>query len=77
MYGYLLATVNAGGVPGAINFEFKQVQKNKGDGEDFVSDDVKRMFSREAQDYCLNGNSDMSPAKVLPEAPEAPCPELQ
>jgi hypothetical protein len=77
VYGYLLATVNAGGVPGAIDFEFKQVQKNKGDGEDFVSDDVKKMFSREAQDYCLNGNSDMSPANVLPEPPEAPCPELQ
>jgi len=77
VYGYLLATVNAGGVPGAIDFEFKQVQKNRGDGEDFVSDDVKKKFSREAQDYCLNGNSDMSPANVLPEPPEAPCPELQ
>jgi hypothetical protein len=75
VYGYLLATVNAGGKPGAVNFEFKQIHQNPGDGEEFVADDVKRLFSREAQEYCLNGNSDMRPAEVLVEPPDAPCPE--
>ena len=77
VYGYLVGTVNAGGTPGAIQFEFKRIQKNKGEGEDFVSDDVKRMFSREAQDYCLNANSDMSPAKTLVEPPDTPCADSQ
>lgn len=72
VYGYLLATVNAGGKPGEIKFEFKPI---KDGGEDFVGDDVKQMFSKQAQDYCLNGNSDMTPPKALPEPPDVPCPE--
>lgn len=75
VYGYLLATVNAGGKPGAIDFEFKQIHKNQAEGEDFVTDDVKKAFSREAQEYCLNANSNMNPANVVPEPPDAPCPE--
>jgi hypothetical protein len=77
VYGYLLATINAGGVPGAIDFEFKQIYNNKEQGEDFIPDEVKKQFSREAQDYCLNRNSDMTPARVLPEPPDGPCPGLQ
>jgi hypothetical protein len=77
VYGYLLATVNAGGKRGAIKFEFKQIHNRKDEGEDFIPDNVKQMFSREANQYCLDGNSDMSPAKVLPEPPDAPCTEIQ
>jgi hypothetical protein len=77
VYGYLLATVNAGGKPGEIEFEFKQIHNRKDEGEDFIPDNVKQMFSREANKYCLDGNSDMSPAKVLPEPPDAPCTEIQ
>ena len=75
VYGYLVATVNAGGKPGTIDFQFNQVRNNKAEGEDFVPDDVKRMFSSQAQQYCLNGNSDMAPAKLLAEPPDAPCPQ--
>jgi hypothetical protein len=75
VYGYLLATVNAGGKPGAIEFEFKPIHRGKEEGEDYIGDDVKKMFSKTAQEYCLNSNSDMTPAKVLVEPPDAPCPE--
>jgi Calcineurin-like phosphoesterase len=77
VYGYLLATVNAGGKPGAIDFQFKQIRNNQAEGEDFVPDNVKKMFSSEAQQYCLNGNSDMAPAKLLAEPPDVPCPQSQ
>jgi hypothetical protein len=75
VYGYLAATVNAGGRPGAIDFQFKQIRNNKAEGDDFVSDEVKKMFSSQAQQYCLNGNSDMAQPKLLPEPPDTPCPE--
>ena len=77
VYGYLVATVNAGGKPGVIDFQFKQIRNRKDEGEDFVPDDVKKMFSSQAQQYCLSGNSDMAPAKLLAEPPDTPCPEAQ
>lgn len=77
VYGYVLATVNAGGEPGVIEFQFKQIHNSKGDGEDFILDDVKKMFSSQAQQYCLSGNSDMTPAKLLAEPPDTPCPETR
>lgn len=77
VYGYLLATVNAGGKAGVIDFAFKEIHKTSGAGEDFIPDEVKKMFSPQAQQYCLDGNSDMTPPKLLAEPAETPCSVLQ
>jgi len=70
VYGYLLATVNAGGKSGVIQFEFKDFP-NKED----IPVDVRNGFSSELVNFCFERNKEMTPAGTLPEPPDGPCPE--
>lgn len=70
VYGYLLATVNAGGKSGVIQFEFKEIL----DREDIPAD-VRKLFSSDLVDFCFDQNKELTPAGTLPEPPDGPCPE--
>jgi hypothetical protein len=71
VYGYLLATVNAGGKPGVIRFEFKAIP-NTAD----IPAEVRTLFSSDLVDFCFARNKDQRSAGTLPEPPDGPCPEL-
>lgn len=75
VYGYLLGTVNAGGQPGAIKFEFKEIHKTKDEGEDFIPPEVWKRFSSDIGDACFKDNKDMTAAKIIAEPPDAGCPQ--
>jgi hypothetical protein len=69
VYGYLLATVNGKGKPGAIVFEFKEI-----DAKD-VPDDVRRKFAPDTMNTCFQGNKEMTPAVDTTQyLPDGPCP---
>lgn len=70
VYGYLLATVNAGGKSGVIQFDFKEIL----DRED-IPVDVQKLFSSDLVNFCFDQNKDLTPAGTLPEPPDGPCPE--
>jgi hypothetical protein len=70
VYGYLLATVNAGGAPGTIRFEFKRIPTR----EDIPADTLKK-FSPDLVDFCFNENKDLTPPRPNPEPPDSVCPE--
>ncbi len=69
VYGYLLATVNPKGHPGAIEFEFRRIR------EADVPVDVKQKFSPDTINICFQGNKDMTPAvDTTQDLPDGPCP---
>jgi hypothetical protein len=69
VYGYLLATVNGKGKPGAIVFQFKEI-----DAKD-VPDDVRRKFAPDTMNTCFQGNKEMTPAVDTTQyLPDGPCP---
>jgi hypothetical protein len=70
VYGYLLATVNAGGQPGVIQFAFKEIA-----GTDGIPADVRNRFSPDLVNFCFDQNKDARPAGTLPEPPDGTCPE--
>jgi hypothetical protein len=72
VYGYVLATVNAGGEPGVIQFVFKQIS-----GKDAVPQQTRNTFPPNLVDFCFDQNRDTRPAAVLPEPPDAACPDFQ
>ena len=75
VYGYLLGTVNAGGQPGVIKFEFREIHKSKDEGEDFIPPDVWKRFLPDIVDACFNDNKDMREAGTIAEPPDAGCPQ--
>lgn len=75
VYGYLLATVNAGGKPGVIQFEFKEIHKTKEEGDDFIPQEVWKRFSGDIVEACFKDNKDMKEPKEIPEPPDAGCPQ--
>lgn len=58
VYGYLLGTVNAGGQPGIIKFEFQEIHRDRDEGEDFVPAEVWKRFSADIADVCFNDNKE-------------------
>ena len=70
VYGYILATVNAGGKPSVIQFEFKEIPNR----EDIPAE-VRKLFSSDLVDFCFDQNKELTPAGTFPEPPDGPCPE--
>jgi hypothetical protein len=72
VYGYLLATVNAGGKPGVIQFDFKEIPNKEA-----IPKGVRDRFSSELVDFCFEKNKEMKPEEPLAEPPDGPCPETE
>jgi len=69
VYGYLLATVNAKGKPGAIRFDFREITARN------VPAEVKRRFAPDTINACFKGNKEMSPpVDTTQYLPDGPCP---
>jgi hypothetical protein len=69
VYGYLLATVNPKGRPGAIKFEFRRIRESD------VPDEVKQRFSPDTLNVCFMGNRQMTPSIDSTQTlPDGPCP---
>ena len=71
----MLSTVNAGGKPGVIQFEFKEIHKTKEEGDDFIPQEVWKRFSGDIVEACFKDNKDMKEPKEIPEPPDAGCPQ--
>jgi hypothetical protein len=70
VYGYLLATVNAKGKRGAIQFEFREITAKD------VPVEVKRKFAPDTINACFKGNKQMSPPEDTTQyLPDGPCPD--
>lgn len=72
VYGYMLATVNAGGKPGVIQFEFKEIHNREE-----IPAEARKLFSSDLVDFCFDQNKELTPAGTLPEPPDGPCPDSE
>ena len=69
VYGYLVATVNAKGKPGAIQFEFREITAKD------IPADVRRRFAPDTISACFKGNKEMKPpVDATQYLPDGPCP---
>lgn len=69
VYGYLLATVNANGKPGAVQFQFKELTSDK------IPPETRQKFGADAIKFCFDQNKDMTPPKDETKyLPDATCP---
>jgi Calcineurin-like phosphoesterase len=69
VYGYLLATVNAKGKPGNIEFQFKEIKAEN------VPAGIRQMFSSDTIKVCFEGNKQISPSVDTTQyLPDGPCP---
>jgi hypothetical protein len=70
VYGYLLATVNAKGKPGAIEFRFIEIKA------DNVSRETRQKFTPDTMKVCFEGNKQLSPSMDNTQyLPDGPCPQ--
>jgi hypothetical protein len=69
VYGYLLVTVNANGRPGALTFEFRQINEKD------LPPDVRAKFSSDTINICFQGNRQMTESiDTSQPLPDGPCP---
>jgi len=69
VYGYLVATVNAKGKRGAIEFRFRQIQ------EQGLPATVRKSFAPDTINVCFHGNKQMGPSTDTTQTlPDGPCP---
>jgi hypothetical protein len=69
VYGYLLATVNAKGHRGTVDFQFKEIKAEN------VPTNVRQKFTPDAMKVCFEGNKQMTPPTDTTQyLPDGPCP---